>query len=371
MNNLEKKALYSFLTIYLGSSLFFLFLSGFWYFDSQKNLLNSTIYYKLHHVADEISSSIIQAHMKHGKPFFSNLENGYSYELVPEAKKMIFKRMYFDENGYKVLVSSSVQKHLGVEFVVVKTNEYHKKLQEIKSSVALIMMIVFVVIVLISYFLAKLFMRPIQQKIQQIEHFIQDISHELNTPITALSMSAKRAMQKGVYDKKIVTNISISTKQLYSIYKSLTYLNFNVTHDEPSVLNLKPIVERTIVYYGELSSAKQITINSQLEDSMLKILESRAELLFSNLLSNAIKYSMPRTTISIVLNQSYFYIEDEGSGIEKEKLGIIFEMYKRGSNLAGGFGVGLSTVAKICHESDIKIEVFSEVAKGSRFVLTF
>jgi len=52
----------------------------------------------------------------------------------------------------------------------------------------------------ISYLLAKLFMRPIHERITQIERFIQDISHELNTPITALKMSVSRAKKKQIYD---------------------------------------------------------------------------------------------------------------------------------------------------------------------------
>ena len=369
LNNLEKKSFYSFLALYLGSSLVFVLLSGFWYFSAQKNSLENTTYYKLQHLADNLSSLIVHAHMSGTPLLLPKAEENYEYILIPTIQKRVYESSYFEKDGYKVLVSSAPQEHLGIEYVVVQTDEYNKELLTLEKKVLFSMMIVFLAIGIISWILSKLFMQPIHEKMSQIEQFIQDISHELNTPITALQMSSKRAMQKGVYDEKILTNISISTKQLYSIYKSLTYLNFHMPEQKAEFIELKPILERSVAYYEELTHAKNITINTNINDATLKILDTRAELLFSNLLSNAIKYSMPNTTITITLKEGYFSIEDEGVGIAKEKLEEIFKLYKRGSNLAGGFGVGLSIVKQICDEFAIKVEVNSELGKGSCFRL--
>lgn len=214
-------------------------------------------------------------------------------------------------------------------------------------------------------------MQPIHEKMNQIEQFIQDISHELNTPITSLKMSSKRAMQKGVYDEKILTNISISTKQLYSIYQSLSYLNFHMPKEEAKLLDLQLILDRTLEFYRELTRAKNITIKINISNAKLKIIETKADLLFSNLLSNAVKYSMPNTTITIILKEGYFSIQDEGIGIAKEKLEDIFGLYKRGSNFLGGFGIGLHIVKQICDEFGIKIDVSSELERGSIFRLSW
>jgi len=219
--------------------------------------------------------------------------------------------------------------------------------------------------------LSKIFIRPIHQKVAQIEQFVQDISHELNTPITALQMSSKRAMQKGVYDAKILTNIAISTKQLYSIYQSLAFLNFSTPKQTPQTLDLQPILEESIAFYTELSHAKSITFKTQTEHANLLITEDRVKLLFSNLISNAIKYSMPNTTITLTLKEGFFSIEDEGVGIAEEKLEEVFKPYERSSNIAGGFGIGLSIVKQICDEFKIGVQVTSEIDKGSCFTLTW
>ena len=369
LNNLEKKSFYSFLALYLGSSLVFVLLSGFWYFSAQKNSLENTTYYKLQHLADNLSSLIVHAHMSGTSLILPKADKDYEYILIPTTQKRVFESNYFEKDGYKVLVSSAPQEHLGIKYVVVQTDEYNKELLILQKNVLLSMMIVFLAIGMISWILSKLFMQPIHEKMSQIEQFVQDISHELNTPITALQMSSKRAMRKGVYDEKILINISISTKQLYSIYQSLSYLNFHMPEQKVEFIELKPILERSVAYYEELTHAKNITINTNIKDATLKILNTRAELLFSNLLSNAIKYSMPNTAITITLKDGFFSIKDEGVGIAKEKLEEIFELYKRGSNLAGGFGIGLSIVKQICDELAIKVEVNSEFGKGSCFRL--
>ncbi|HFB54069.1 MAG TPA: HAMP domain-containing histidine kinase, partial [Sulfurimonas autotrophica] len=195
--------------------------------------------------------------------------------------------------------------------------------------------------------------------------------HELNTPITALGMSASRALKKNVYDKKILQNISISTKQLESIYRSLTYLNFKEKEQELQEVSLQEIAKEVILYYKELTDAKGIAVEAELEGVKVMAVKSRVELLFSNLLSNAIKYSMPETTIRIKLTPEQFSIEDEGVGIEEKKLKEIFELYSRSSEIAGGFGVGLSIVKRICDEYGWRVEVRSKIGQGSRFVVRF
>jgi len=369
LNNLEKKSFSSFLFLYLGSSLVFVLLSGYWYYSAQKNSLENTTYYKLQHLADSISSLVINAHMMQKKLLLPTTEDGFEYELVPSKEKRIYTKNYFQKDGFKILVSSAPQEHLSIEFVVVKTDTFHKNLEKLKRYVFMTMIVIFLLIGIISWLLSKLFMRPIQDKMQHIEQFIQDISHELNTPITALTMSSKRALQKKVYDEKILRNISISTKQLYSIYQSLAYLNFSSQTQESELLDLDLILKQSIEYYSELTIAKNITIITNIQESQLNAVQSRVELLFSNLISNAIKYSMPNTNITITLKSNFFSIADEGVGIKEEKLQEIFKLYERSSTLAGGFGVGLSIVKQICDEYQITVEVDSVLEKGSTFSL--
>jgi len=370
MNDLEKHSFYSFLATYLISSLFFVLLSSFWYYSSLKSSLEKETYYKLTHIADNISGKIINAQMKGAKLTLSS-EKGYDYILVPLDEKEAYKVGYFEKDDYKILVSASPQEHLNIAYVLVKTQEYFKELSQLKSDVARSAGLVFLAIFFISFVLAKLFMRPVHKRIKQIEEFIQDVSHELNTPITALKMSASRAIKKEVYDKKILTNISISTKQLETIYNSLTYLNFSDKQEQSADVALDEVVKRVTEYYSELRNAKGVAVETDIQEASLFIIESRAELLISNLLSNAIKYSMPESTIHITLKRGLFIIKDEGVGIAQDKLDAIFELYSRDSKIAGGFGLGLNIVKQICDTYKIEVQVSSVLGEGSEFRLLF
>ena len=381
MNRLEKRSFYSFLTLYVGSSLLFLTLAGFWYYTAQKNALQNSNYFQMQHFSDKVSAAIINSHMRGGglhlpaqppqtKLTLISTQNDVVYGEIPHGVKK-FQNDFLELEKSSILISDAPQEHLNVKYVIVQSSAFHEELEALLANVILVMIVIVLAIILVAWILSKIFMRPIHQKVQQIEQFIQDISHELNSPVTALQMSSKRALQKKVYDEKILTNISISTKQLYSIYQSLAYINFSTPKTAPAQLDLQPLVEESIAYYSELSHAKKITFKSKLTSSMLLITADRAMLLFSNLISNAIKYSMPETTITLTLDKGYFSIEDEGVGIDNSKLDEIFKPYERSSDIAGGFGVGLSIVAQICNEFQIDISVNSKTGEGTTFTLSW
>ncbi len=381
MNDLEKRSFYSFLSLYVGSSFLFLALVGFWYYTAQKNALQSSDYYRMQHYGDKVSAAIINAHMHGGglhlpapppetELTLVSTQNGVVYGSLPQDLSMEGNNFLIRKES-TIFISDAPQEHLNIKYVVIESRTLHRELEALLAYVLLVMIGIALGVVLIAWGLSKLFMRPIHQKVGQIEQFVQDISHELNTPITALQMSTKRAMQKGVYDEKILTNISISTKQLYSIYQSLAFLNFSTPRQQPETIDLQPVLEESLAYYAELSRAKNIRFTTTITSAPLLITEERAKLLFSNLIANAIKYSMPDTTITVTLKDHLFSIKDEGVGIAEAKIKEIFKPYARGSNIAGGFGIGLSIVKQICDEFKIRIDVESEVDKGSCFTLTW
>ena len=370
MNDLEKRSFYSFVGLYLGSSFLFILLLGYWYYNAQKSALESETYYKLEHLADRLGAAIINAQMKN-TPLLLPQERDFNYTLIKTDAAQNYKVGYYEKEGKKILVSAAPQEHLSIKYVVVTTQSYLHKLHDLQTIVLSVMFVSFIFIGIIAFLLSKLFLKPIHNRMVQIEHFIQDISHELNTPITALKMSTSRALQKKDFDAKTVRNISISTKQLERIYKSLTFLNFEQQEKDPQEINLKQTIQQVILYYKELSDAKSIIITSRLEDRLIVMPTSRAELLISNLLSNAIKYSMPETTITIELTQEYLMVQDEGVGIASDTLETIFTIYKRQSHIAGGFGVGLHIVKQICDTYGMQISLTSTVGEGSCFTIHF
>jgi len=381
MNDLEKRSFYSFLGLYIVSSLIFLAGIGYWYYTAQKNALENETYYKLQHIADIKSGEIIMAHMKDLKLKESFVPEEIilalidTHGIVVDGKLveplMPIKVGYFESNGYSIFVSDSPREHLNIAYVVAQTDTLAKQLPTLKQEILKILALIAFFVVIVAWMLSKVFMKPVHQRVVQIEHFINDVTHELNTPITSLSMATDQALKQGEYTRKTLNNISISTKQLYDIYRSLTYLNFSNKKDISEPLNLKTTLEKSIEYYRPLAEIKRIRFDLDLEKTIFTMPETQATLLFGNLIGNAIKYSSPKSTITLTLKEKILTIKDEGIGIEKNKQKEIFKRFKRGTDYAGGFGVGLSIVKSICDEHDIKIELVSTVDIGTEFILSF
>lgn len=381
MNELERKSFYSFLGLYTISSFLFLALIGYWYYTAQKNALEKEMYYKLQHIADVKAGDIIMAHMSGTSLKDRNIPQGIELALINMEEKVVEGRLktekvpteagYFKANTHNIFVSDAPREHLNIKYVVAQSNALNKALKELQNLVIAVMLVVALLLATIAWILSKLFMKPLRQKVEQIERFINDVTHELNTPITSLFMATDQALKTEKCTQKTLTNISISTKQLYDIYSSLTYLNFSQTQEVLEVLDIAEILQKSISYYASLCESKGIHVEVDIESTQFSIPEAQLKLLYGNLIGNAIKYSPANSIIKLGIKEGIFSIKDEGIGIEKSKQKEIFEKFKRGTAYSGGFGVGLSIVKSICDEYAIGLALDSKVNEGTEFRLCF
>ena len=351
----------------------FLALAAYWFFTSQVSMEMNTNYSKMSHIADKVSANIIQADMMDQK--YKLEQFTYAHVALYDknkklldgklSKKVNFKKDFYMQDDAFTLVLRDTKGHLDVEYVVVQSSHCNNHVTALKKKVAYTVIFTAIFIIIISVFLSYMFLRPIKEKMQEIEEFVKDTTHELNTPITALMMSTSRIKSKQIYDEKIVQNISISTKQLYDIYASLSYISFDNQQEKSEQINFAQTVEEAVAYFQELLDKKNIKLTTQLENCEIFIAPTKARMLINNLLSNAIKYSNPNTQISIITTQNSFTIKDSGIGIAKDKLDVIFKRFVRANSYAGGFGVGLSIVDSIVKEYDFTLEIDSKVNEGT------
>lgn len=379
MNNITKKSFYSFLTLYLLSSFIFLFFASYWFYSSQASMEMQNNYYKMNNIAHNVSAQVINVHMMGGEfkldkfpdATVSLYDSEHKIKYGPELKNLDFSKDYYLKDKTFTLISQATIGHLGVDHVVVQSDEYAQSVSKLKNTVVTTSIFIGIVIIIIAVILSYIFLRPIKDKILEIENFVKDTTHELNTPITALMMSTSRAKSKKVYDEKIIQNISISTKQLYDIYSSLSFLSFDTKDEIIQELDFNEIVKESIEYFNELLERKNIKLELEQTTCTLNIDPTKAKMLINNLLSNAIKYSLPNTKINIHVTNNSFSIKDEGIGIAKEKLSTIFQRFTRANSYAGGFGVGLNIVDSIAKEYGFKIDIYSKEKEGTEVIIRF
>ena len=241
MNDITKRSFYSFLTLYLLSSFIFLTLASYWFYNAQVSTQMSSNYYKMSNISDKVSADVIYAHM---------MKKGFTLKQVADAKIALydenrtlkygtklkginFEKEYYRDNDTFTLISQRTAKHLGIKYVVVQSSECIQNINKLKTSILYTVIFIAIIIIIIAVLLSYIFLKPLKDKMSEIEEFVKDTTHELNTPITALMMSTSRAKKKKTYDEKIIKNISISAKQLYDIYASLSYLSFDHKSEAP------------------------------------------------------------------------------------------------------------------------------------------
>ena len=283
--------------------------------------------------------------------------------------KIDFSKTISFNNKSLILVDSSTVGHLGIEYIVIKDQSFEKKLNELKLNIILFFLAIYLVIALIGFYLAKLFLKPIKDERIKLNNFIKDTTHELNTPITAILMS----LENDNLSHKQIQRVKLSAKRVSDIYKDLTYIFLQKSNEKPICENLsfdKLILEQ-LEYLEPVASKKRITINSSLEKFEYLINKDDAIRIVNNLISNAIKYNNIAGEINISLKDKILKISDTGIGIEEKKLKDIYKRYYRATSEQGGFGIGLNIVSHICNKYSIKIDVESKKRIGTTFTLRF
>jgi len=382
MNELEKRSFYSFLGLYIVSSILFILLAGFWYYTAQKHTLENNEHYRLEHIADRIGTAIIMAHM-HGHPLqmpdlghanvriaLIGVDGALESGEMPVALRSVGPD-YFEADGHMVLVSDAPKEHLGIRYVVVTSDALWGIRAQLREIVLAMMTVIALLAATVAWTLSKLFMRPLHQRVEQTERFVNDITHELNTPITALAIATEQVLADGRCGEKTLRNISASTRQLYDIYRSLTYLNFARRETEPVPTDLSKVLEKSAAYYRPLMESKQLKTVLHTAPLVFAMPEAEAQLLFGNLIGNAIKYSPAGSVVTLTMEQGCFSVRDEGIGIAPERQKIIFDQFTRATEYGGGFGVGLSVVKRICDAYGITLSLDSAEGKGTVFRLCF
>ena len=215
--------------------------------------------------------------------------------------------------------------------------------------------------------------------------FISIVSHEYRTPLTVILSSTYLIekffeLQNREEFKKNLGNIQSSVQsmtklldEILLIGKSdagkikLTIGEINIVRFARNTIEEMKLTDK-VVHRFEFVSTREVIIIETDSNILQKVL--------TNLLSNAIKYSESDTliTMKIIENGQYVHLKviDQGIGIPEEERDKLFESYHRFKNVGAisGTGLGLSIVKRFIDTLKGKIEVESEIGKGSCFTVS-
>ena len=383
MNRDERKALISFLSIYIVSTIFLLGVILYIYYKNETKMLEETCSMELNNASMHIKTEIMNKYMKKQEFNASKLTNeNIKYGLFDKDKKVIFS--YLDENFeidfdklthknelYNYFITTLDDVDIPIKYIVIETCQEVQDKNKLKIFILIILVLSSIFIGCIGYLLSKILLKPVRQRVDSMDKFIKDSAHELNTPISVL-MTSVSMLRNGKNPQKMMKYILSSSKQISQIYNDIHFSAFNeINGDVFEEFNLKELVSESAEYFNDISITKNIVINSNLENCFIKMDKTKTQKLVNNLISNAIKYSNKDSIIEVSLINNILSVKDFGIGITPEEQKEIFKRYKRGNNNEGGFGIGLDIVKRICEEYLLPLNVESKIKEGAVFTIDF
>ncbi|MEN9687434.1 MAG: hypothetical protein RL381_446 [Actinomycetota bacterium] len=214
--------------------------------------------------------------------------------------------------------------------------------------------------------------------------FVANISHELKTPIGALSLLSEAVLSAKDDPEsvmKFATRMQHEAKRLTDLVQEIINLSRLQDSDPLQVaheLNINELVRVAVDQCKTTSEARNIWVNiSEGPDAI--VLGDREQLIMAihNLIENAINYSPENTKVSVTTSTengiAEISVSDQGIGIPEEELDRIFERFYRvdpaRSRETGGTGLGLSIVKHVATKHGGEVKVWSSPNVGSTFAL--
>ncbi len=216
------------------------------------------------------------------------------------------------------------------------------------------------------------------------EQFVRSAAHDLKSPLSLIGgyaslMTKFEEVRSNPQLMECVDEIAVSCDEmLHLITSMLDYIRLQAAIG-PSYV---------VTELGELvrQQARQQQQQANRREIELKVIAAATELIVTvdpkliarvvdNLLTNAIKYSPEGTTVTIKMERSKgnaaVHISDQGKGIPEYDLQTIFQPFYRTSEAAqseiSGTGLGLSIVKEVVEQHYGRVQVESEIGKGSTF----
>lgn len=374
----ERRALVSFLLIYVSSSVLMLGSVGFFYYKEKVTTIDRMCGVTMENTAMQLKVKLMK---NHNIDIFFDKSAPIKVGLFDKDKKAIrsnlttkaidFMQINYNNRSSAFIVTELLNPINKVEYIIIEDSKLSETMKNLKSFIWLTLIVASIFIAFIGYLLSRLLLKPVKQNFEILSRFMKDSAHELNTPVTALMMSANYLKKQ--YDQEVVEQMLISSKMISETYNSIAYLAFNDLDIEvKEEFDLAEHIHDSIRFFKEIAATKNINIHVELTPLVINMDKNSIRKLINNLISNAIKYSYEHKSIEITLKKNVLKIKDEGVGIDKENQQKIFQRYKRiAQKGSGGFGIGLDIVMGICRANKIEISLESEVRKGSTFTLLF
>ena len=361
----------------------------------QKALLDEVIYNILYTASDKPLKERVNFRML-DRDIRTELQNNginipYHVTVSTTDGREIFRCSDYTDEGQEYsytqyLFQNDPQSKMGV----VKVH-FPEMSSYIFSSVRFMIPSLVFTLVLLVTFLFTIVVIFRQKRYTEIKNdFINNMTHELKTPIASISLAAQMMNDDSVTKSEQMTKhlggvIADESKRLRFLVEKVLQMSM---FDKKSVvfkkkeLDLNEMVENIASTFSLRVEHTGGKIYTEIEavDSSMYVDEVHFQNAITNLMDNAVKYRKPEEPLDVYIRtwndhgHLCLSIRDTGQGIKKENVKKIFDKFYRvhtgNKHDVKGFGLGLAYVKKVIdlHQGDIKCE--SELGKGTKFTIS-
>lgn len=220
---------------------------------------------------------------------------------------------------------------------------------------------------------------------QMRKDFVANVSHELRTPLTVLKgylETLADADQLPAKWHKPLEQMQQQCSRMHMLVNdliSLSILETDVNPERQQLVPLKPLLSRVVEEAKALSSGEH-NITLVCDDELhIKGIEKELQSAFANLVNNAVKYTPAGSQIDVTAVQNNYGLQvkvaDNGAGIEARHLPRLTERFYRvddsRNSATGGTGLGLAIVKHALARHDARLDITSQIGKGSVFTCFF
>lgn len=219
---------------------------------------------------------------------------------------------------------------------------------------------------------------------EEKNHLISTVIHQIKNPLTSsLCMAEMLDAREDLVDETEKEGLSIIKNSIRRINNLVNEI-LDVSTIESKVfelkmepLNIRAILEELIENYRYFIEQKGIRLDVEISDIAAKLNRVYVTQIFDNLISNAVKFTPDDKSISIRLIEKngniLFTIKDEGPGLDREKIPVIFDQYNRQTSMKdqelSQDGLGLAIVYKYTTAMQGKVTCESTTGQGTKFIV--
>ncbi len=374
----EKRSLFRFLGIYLSSTFLLFFLATVIFYDFQKHQIIDTQNDTLNQEAERLIELLRQLNRTFTPSLVYPQENSFDSAIYNLDREYIFgsfnpttiswDKEYYQQGGKLFHIHSLHPYYFGASHLIIARMLDQKPIDDLLKMSIAFLLIAGIFFTVLGIFLGRLFIAPMKESIENMNRFIEDTTHEFNTPISTILTNIE--LLETLYEcegKQEMKRIEIASKTLSRLYEDLSYLKLNHNyHREIEALDISQLIYERIEYFDTLIEAKELELTLNIDrDIVLNIDRNDAIRMIDNLLSNAIKYNKKEGKLIVLLSRDRLSIRDTGVGIPKKDMELIHSRFRRANESEGGFGIGLDIVGQVVARYGFKFDIISIYNKST------